>query len=250
MKYDIIIVLCPDKKGDNGKFPEFKNGKYLGGQTRMDAAVEISKESNKTKFILVGGYNEDDGVISSTYYMASQKTTDMQDFMKEKGARNEIKIVNSLPCTRHNLIAIFNERMEELSNTDFNIGLLTNFYHLPRALNLWTKLAKEEKEFEKKIIENPTPIVAESIVEENKRYSKHHEYILRLENELKGLIDLDTYKYKKENQKYERQYMDKCLRKEFSRIIEKEKKRLLTKEEKENRKLLDEIKKECDSWLS
>ena len=46
MKYDIIIVLCPERKFD-GKFPEFKNGKYLGGQTRMDAAAIVCEEHKK-----------------------------------------------------------------------------------------------------------------------------------------------------------------------------------------------------------
>jgi len=230
MKYDIVIVLCPDKKNLYGKFPEFKNGKYLGGQTRMNAAVVLSQENKKTIFILVGGHNEDDGITDSDYYKKSQKTADMRQYFLEKGIENKrLKIVNSLPCTKHNLVAVFKKYSKRLDKKKkLKIGLLTNFYHLPRALNFWRNLVCDEFQ---SIVKNPTAIIAESIIGGDRPYYKEYEYFLRLESELKGLIDLNTDRYK-----------DKCLKEGFFRIINGSGNKLLTRKDK---KLLSRDK----NWL-
>lgn len=218
MKYDIIIVLCPSKKNKEGKFPEFLNGEYLGGQTRMDAAVEIYKENEKARFILVGGYNEDNGITD--YYRESQKTTDMEEYMIDNGVeKNNIRTVNSLPCTRHNLIAIFNTYKKKLDGR--NIGLLTNFYHMARALRFWTKLVKEIKEF-MEIQSFPKSIIAESIIGGGERYIRYCEYISTLEGEIKGLIDIEKNLYRDNcfKLKEEKEYKYKrVIKKEFERII-------------------------------
>jgi hypothetical protein len=219
MKYDFIIVLCPSVRCLDGKFSQFENGKYLGGQTRMEAAVKLAQENKNTTFILVGGYNEDDGIKASKYYKKSQKTADVEKYLKEKKVKEKkvknkkiikrIEIVNSLPCTKHNLVAVFHEFKEELSDKNKKIGLLTNAYHLPRALRFWKKLVDDEKDEFGTIIKpgkKPSkdepgelkPIVAESIVgvEKDSRYAGEHEYISRLEDELSGLIDIEKDEYR------------------------------------------------------
>jgi hypothetical protein len=242
-KYDYVIVLCAWTMINN-KFPQFLNGEYLGGQTRMDAAVIVAKQNPKTKIILVGGYNEDN-YDKSDYYKKSQKTENMKTFMHENGVEKyvhnnnkkeeRIITVESLPCTRHNLIAVFNEYKEEFSKKDARIGLLTNFYHLPRALNFWEKLTKNEEDF-KKIIKNPEPIIAESFIEEKERYLHHCEYIKSLESELNGLRLLQTYKYNIDKKCFEHKYKCNCLENKldkFSKIINSDKNNtyLLTKQE-------------------
>lgn len=245
MKYNYIIVLCPWKK-INGKFPEFLGGEYLGGQTRMDAAVELAKENKETIFILVGGYNEDDDINDSNYYKESQKTSDMKKHMVDNGINGDrIETVESLPCSKHNLVAIFNKYKEEFKDKNLRIGLLTNFYHLPRALCFWHKLVKEEFN---DIIENPIPIPAESIIGEQERYIHQHEYIVVLEKELKGIRELIINEYndgclkdvRKEYDNFKKEERTKFLEStgkkyiKFRRIIISEQNNLLTcKESKE-----------------
>src|SRR3989344_5163902 len=145
MKLDYIIVLNPDKK-IHGQFPNFKDGKYLGGATRMAAAITIAKENQFSEIILVGGYNEDNGKDKSTFFQKSQKVEDMKDYLNENKIKNSIVTINSLPCTKHNLIAVFNKYQKKFENK--KVGILTNKYHLSRALQFWVKL-KEEPDFNK-----------------------------------------------------------------------------------------------------
>ena len=224
MKYNIIIVLCPEKKF-NGKFPEFKNGKYLGGQTRMDAAVMVCQKNKKAKIILVGGYNKDNGE-ENNFYKESKKTMDMKEYLISKGIdEKQIFIVNSLPCTKHNLIAIFNKyRNDLIRSKSSSIAIITNEYHLPRTLRLW-KILTGRKEF-KGITKFPKPIAAELIIKKKNRNIQYQEYIARLEAELKGLISLEK---KEDDEEY---YKEECNLKDFSRIISKDNNLLIKKENK------------------
>ena len=217
MKYDIIIVLCPWTK-INGQFPEFLNGKYLGGQTRMDAAFQIYKKNKQAEFIIVGGYNENSE--------ESDKIRDMRSFLKEKCPAMMIRERPSLPCTRHNLVAIFNtwkKTPQDLQNK--KIGLLTNFYHLPRALRFWSELVTI-KDFKEMRIPVPFPVCAESILRNMPAdiYIRFIEYFLALEGERCGLKDIEKG-----------EYQDSCLTKKLSKfksLIKKHKEILLTEKER------------------
>ncbi len=127
---DYLIVLCPEiNPSDKGVFSDFKHGLYLGGRTRMKAACEVYKINSQLKFILVADYN---GVNGGTYN-ESQRTDDMKDYLISSGVNiDSIRQVNSLPSTRHNLVAVFNNYKDILKNE--KVGLLTNLYHMPRAL--------------------------------------------------------------------------------------------------------------------
>ncbi|MDD5639196.1 MAG: ElyC/SanA/YdcF family protein [Candidatus Pacebacteria bacterium] len=214
MEYDIVIVLCPEKKDPDDKFPEFKNNKYLGGQTRMDAACEIFKKNKGAEFVLVGGYDQNS--------KKSKKVEDMREFLKEKCENIIILERPSLPCTRHNLVAVFNYWIKERKEIKGKkIGILTNFYHLPRALRFWGELVNE-KEFSE--IPVPIPIIAESIVEKSDAYTRFIEYILRTDSEINGLKDNEKGTYK-----------DNCLDKNmehFKSVINDEKEILLTSAER------------------
>ncbi len=221
MEYDIIIVLCASARSDDGKFVEFEKGQYLGGQTRMDAAVKLYKDNHKAQFILVGGYNKNEE--------KSDKVNGMQQFLEEKcGQDVDTLLCPSLPCTRHNLIAIFNTWkknkvfFDKLKNK--KIGVLTNFYHLPRALRFWSELVSQE-EFAG--IPTPFPISAESIIgDSGEAHIRFIEYLLRINGEVKGLKDIE-----------EAHYGDKCIEKEkdlkyFIKIIKRKRDILLNSEDK------------------
>lgn len=190
MKYDYIIVLCSEKKDKNGKFPEFLDGKYLGGQTRMDAAIEVYKENKEAEFIIVGGYDKNGE--------GSQKIEDMYEFLTNKCQNIKIFKRPSLPCTFHNLVAIFNMWREyDIKLENKKIGLLTNFYHLPRALRFWGELRKNE-EFKNIIVSCPIPISAESVIQNipSEMYNeKSNEYLSALMGEVEGLKDIEKDSY-------------------------------------------------------
>jgi len=216
MKYDIVIVLCPEKKNSDGKFPEFESNKYLGGQTRMDAVCEIFKNNNKAEFVLVGGYSKD--------ALISEKVEDMKEFLEKNCNGIMITECPSLPCTKHNLIAVFNTwKKNGTTIKGKKVGLLTNFYHLPRALRFWGELTNEEEFSE---IHAPIPIIAESIIKQDGLYIRFIEYILRLDSEINGLKDNEMGTYK-----------DNCLSKRenldsFKDIIKQKKEILLTSNER------------------
>jgi len=219
MKYDYIIVLCSEKKDKNGKFPEFLDGKYLGGQTRMNAAVEMYKENKEAEFIIVGGYDENGE--------GSKKVEDMYEFLTNECQNIKIFKCPSLPCTFHNLVAIFNTwRKHNIKLENKKIGLLTNFYHLPRALRFWSELNRKE-EFKNIFIPCPIPISAESVVQNisSEMYNERSgEYLSTLMSEAEGFKDIEKDSY-----------TDNCLLKKREFFIEIAKKYpniLLTSEER------------------
>jgi len=78
-KYDVIIVLCPSERSAlDRKFTEYdkRDGSYLGGQTRMEAAASLYKINKSTKFIVVGGLSENCKTLKE-----SKKTTDMAEYL-------------------------------------------------------------------------------------------------------------------------------------------------------------------------
>src|SRR3990167_1221192 len=199
MKYDIVIVLCAARRQEDKKFPEFQDGKYLGGQTRMEAAAELFKRNEATKFVIVGGYNP-----KSEY---SQKVQDMEKFLKEKCTGILLDPIPSLPCTYHNFIAVFNTWLKEGKGfKNKKIGLLTNFYHFPRALRFVAEL-RNEAEFAK--IPSILPISAESIVQVSQptMVTEFGAYLLRFEDERQGLRDLEMSNYD-----------DKCTKRNYSKF--------------------------------
>ena len=206
MKYDFIIVLCPEKKIGN-VFPEFSNGMYLGGQTRMDAAIELFKNNKETNFVVVGGYDPTDN--NNKVNEKSKKVDDMESFLREKCPDIKLVGVKSLPCTMHNLVAVFNTwiNKDKINLENKNIGILTNFYHLPRTLRF---ALKAKMKISPNNISDFIPICAESLanLQDNNMYTRNTEYLLRLESERKGLRDLESDSYK-----------DDCLDKKITQFI-------------------------------
>ena len=205
MKYDKVIILCADKKGDNGKFPDFQDGMYLGGQIRMNAAADLYKSNPSAEYFVVGGYDPK--------AETSCKVSDMECFLKEKNPAANIKTVKSLPCTFHNFVAVFNTWKQEGNDLQAEkIGLLTNLYHLPRALRFAVEVRIKTSRIE---VPPLIPICAESVVvlPDQNMYNRETEYLLRLDSERRGLKDLERGTYD-----------DNCLNKKRNQFIDVAKK--------------------------
>lgn len=225
-EYDMVIVLCPAERNKlDRKFPEYdENGKYLGGQTRMDAVVGIYKRNPYSKFIVVGGLDK-----MTQRLEESLKTKDMKEYLEEKCDTVDVERINSLPCTKHNFIAIFIRWAEQNINLENKrIGVLTNYFHLPRSLKFLSDALMEYK-----IGGNPIfiPIAAESIVCQPEIYIKRQEYFLTLKSEVGGMEDMENGIYKDgclwRKTKYERGKFE-----DYEYIIKQEKDKLLSEADK------------------
>jgi len=218
LEFDYVIVLCPERIGVDGKFPEFFQGKFLGGQTRLDSVVRLYERNKNSIFLLVGGYNPDEGFED---FRESQKTIDMEVYLRNKCPSIKTEKANSLPCTKHNLVKVFNTYQENLKNG--KVALLTNQYHLSRAKAFWVKLTKEEPEF--KDIPVPKFIASENLIGQSQPVRNSIEYVLRIEEEINGVGDIVVGNYQ-----------DSCLNKKFElykKIIFDEYQSLLTRKERD-----------------
>lgn len=191
MGYDYVIILCADKKDESGVFPDTRDGKYIGGSSRMSAALKYSLDHPETTYIVVGGFDKNG--------RKSQKVDDMADYLKEGNTSIKIVTVPSLPCTHHNFVAIFNKMQDELVGK--SIAIFTSHHHLPRALALYNRLV--EKEFPKMPMAH---VLCAEAFEENgvKSIIENAEsYFKRFALEAEGLFDLESNRY-----------LDYCLEKE------------------------------------
>jgi len=125
-----IVVLASGPLGENNTFPEYHNNMYLGGHTRMLAAVRILQHNSNLEMTLVGGFNPD---VSEDVPM-SNKLDDMASFLYSRTPSARLHSVCSLPCTRHNFKAVFASwKADGIKLVGNEVGILTNAYHLPRA---------------------------------------------------------------------------------------------------------------------
>ena len=139
-----ILVLSPGPANEAGSFDEIYNDAYLGGETRMRAAVTLSRHRQSARFIMVGGCN-----ISPVF--GSDKVDAMIDYVRSRNPHASDRLVArpSLPCTYHNLVAAFTLLHKEgvLERPDTQISILTNEYHGPRvlaqAVEVWRQIAPD-----------------------------------------------------------------------------------------------------------
>jgi len=207
-RYDFIIIPGPSKADESRVFPDVKDGLYLGGQVRMSAALELSCGNPETIFIATGGFDE--------YSEKSAEVEDMTDFLV-RFIPNSVVGIPSLPCTRHNLVAVFNVIGATIHKK--RVALLTNFYHLPRALRHWTELA--ESEFP--ALPMPFPVCAESVALFENSLHDLPAFTRRFEREQRGMRCLEAGRYG-----------DSCLGKRlqaFKGVIKKHGSLLLSLEE-------------------
>lgn len=183
-----VVILSSSPRSMDGQFLNFENDMYLGGQVRMEAAAELANTHQDTEFILVGGYNKHGDL------QISDKVNDMADFIRERSPAVRLRPIRSLPCTHHNFVAIFNTILNE--TTPDEIGVLTNSYHLPRALE-FARRAQDDMGLTKSI--GLVAISAEDILNrpiEDIVSGYEDEYQARLDAEEKGLRELKDGIYK------------------------------------------------------
>lgn len=191
MTFDYIIILSASAKNIDGTFPNYLNDMYLGGEIRVNAAAKLLSKYPEANFIVVGGFNEKNIGIAGT----SKKADDTVDFLKGSNNKASIQVVYSLPCTHHNFVAVFNYwKNNKISPR--NVGILTNEYHIPRAIK-FAELSAQSIMPDKKI--SFIPIAAESIDStfalDTDNATLQTAYTRRLEHEKKGLNSLDAGEY-------------------------------------------------------
>jgi len=134
---DFVIVLCPNIGYRLDYFEEYADdGLYIGGPTRMQAAVDLYHDPDVTirQFIVVGG-----GLNEATPELRWHKTENMQRFLVQNGVPEEIiTCISSDSDTRGNLRAVWVTCRERLRGK--TVGVLTNQYHIDRTMLIVTDL--------------------------------------------------------------------------------------------------------------
>jgi len=182
--YDFIIIPSSETRTREGQFSNFDGkGMYLGGQARMDAVVKAYELFPSSTFVVAGGL--DIKPEGETY----SKAAEMADFLKEHRSEMNVEIINSLPCSRHNLIAVFNSLPKDVEK---QIALISNEFHLPR-LNAFWKSLQEEYNLPSPDLLAPKDfgIREDEIVDENSET-----YLARIRLEEAGVHSLEEGKYK------------------------------------------------------
>lgn len=183
---DSIIILASEiiKEGDGFKMPDFFNGLAHGGKMRLEAAIKMFKDKTTDNIIVVGG---------KVNGSQDEKTDIMADYLIEKNIpKDKVIKLPSATNTQGNAAAV-KKYMIDNRIKDQKIGLLTSFYHLPRAMKFF---AREGLCFE--------PIVAEAILIDHPAYGlqKIHQFYIntkmleRLNQELLGIASLEKRTYK------------------------------------------------------
>lgn len=188
-KYDYLIVLASEivKKGNEFEMPEFYDGKSQGCQWRLDAAIIMFQEGRIDTIIVVGGKVRDECLKAN-----GEKTDVMANYLiKNDIPKEKIIKISSATNTQGNARAI--KKYVEKNHLNGKIGLLTSFYHLPRAMKFFIR---EGLCFE--------PVICESILLDHPDYglNKIHQFYIntkmleRFNAEIQGLADLEKGKYK------------------------------------------------------
>lgn len=174
----------------DGTFAEFEKGMYLGGHTRMEATVHLANLAPSTEFIIVGGFNRPGEGSPKT----SDKVDSMAAFLRAHIHKPHLELVYSLPCTRHNFIALYHYLQISGQRPD-ELGILSSGWHLTRAIEFATEASRLFRHIEPISL---TPLPAEQILDisvEKLVGSRMAEYKARLAAEQRGLNQImdDTY---------------------------------------------------------
>jgi hypothetical protein len=178
---DLLIVPSPVLAEDGRSFPDVDpaTGLYVGGCVRLEAALQFSLRYRPPVIVVVGGLHPRHG---------NRMTSAMRKFILERNNRVTVQQVDSLPCTRHNAIALFNQLGTQLESK--RVAVLTNEFHLPRFLAFWSQLSGE---YCLKIAD-PLAIAAERFVHSD---TQHQAAAIKARHaaEERGLADLRAGKY-------------------------------------------------------
>jgi hypothetical protein len=186
--YDIIAVFATERRNKQRLFPEVEQDRltgkpiYIGGQARMLAAVKAAARFPQAEIVLVGGWEKQDESLLS-------KAEDMAAFVSEHVPGSKVRIVNSLPSTHGNIVALFNT----FKNQKKNLAILSNDYHIKRIRTLCQKIGSESgySDISPRFLK-----VSDFGINENVSTT---EYRQRLEREQQGLRDLEHQSYRLPN---------------------------------------------------
>ncbi|HSW99674.1 MAG TPA: YdcF family protein [Patescibacteria group bacterium] len=184
--YDYLIVLCPGIVNDKGQFDEIdSNGLYLGGQVRMQAAAALHTDPTVEigKYIIVGG-----GMEKTNITKRQEKVDCMCSFLKNKGVPKEtiVRVVSGAD-TSGNFRALWKVFRSELQQK--RIGILTNFYHMPRVMRI-----AQDAQFDWQV--SFVPICAEAIRPAEPPLDHIPGLSARIATEIKGLGDWERGEYR------------------------------------------------------
>lgn len=188
--FDYVIILCASELrtcvNKTGHFDELNKDEkrlvylYVGGQIRMEAAVDVARYVQN--FIVVGG--------------SEKKVKDMRNFLLEELQKeidngeitSKIIRIESEANTAGNLWAVKGWIKEyNIKFLDKRVGILTNFYHLPRAMRFAKDILPEYCFI---------PLAAESLINRHQStYSFYpKEFLLQICSEIDGLKDWENGK--------------------------------------------------------
>lgn len=204
---ETIFVLSPGRANPDGGFADYgDDGSYIGGQIRMNAAVQMIRDRPEDQFFLVGGLDTD--ALLAPY---SQKAQDMSRFICSTLQDEEPEVwhragpVPSLPCTYHNFIAALRELNDPrlMEPGTVNIGVLTNAYHIPRSQLFATQAKHDMFDLNPNIRADVTFTwhAAEDILQTPMPYSVKDDpeayaaFKKRIAMEERGLLDIDLGRY-------------------------------------------------------
>lgn len=172
MIYDRVFVHSAQmaKVGDGYEFLAEDEHGFLHGEIRVEAIKILRKQGRVREIIVVGGPTKDG--MSKVKLIAEK-------------IGGQVTQLESIPSTENNI-----EMIKNYLGEDYGInGLLTNFYHLPRAMRL-----AAEKGL------NLIPICAEAVLltdsprwlKEIKKWYGQGSMLTRVLSEIRGLNSLET----------------------------------------------------------
>ena len=184
---DVLIVPSPILSAEGDAFLDIDpvTGMFTGGHLRLCAAAEFSTRWRPRSIAVVGGLHAEHG---------TRMTDTMEEFIKRRNSDARVQKVNSLPCTRHNVVALLNQLGRQLEGK--RVAILTNEYHLRRFLEFWSRL---QNEYEFRVPE-PLGIAAEWIAPSVETDFTSAALERRRKSEGRGIADLRAGKY-----------VDRCL---------------------------------------
>ena len=184
---DVLIVPSPILNAEGDAFLDIDpaTGMFTGGHLRLCAATEFATRWRPRSIAVVGGLHAQHG---------TRMTDTMEKFIKQRNCDAHLQKVNSLPCTRHNVIALFNQLGRQLEGK--RVAVLTNEYHLRRFQEFWSRV---QLEYGFRAPE-PLGVAAEWICPSAETDFTWAALELRRKAEARGVTDLRAGKY-----------VDRCL---------------------------------------
>ena len=184
---DVLIVPSPILSPEGDAFPDIDpgTGMFTGGHLRLCAVAEFATRWRPRCVAVVGGLHAQHG---------PRMTDAMEKFIKDRSNGVQVQKINSLPCTRHNVIALFNQLGRQLEGK--RVAVLTNDYHLRRFMEFWSRV---QLEYGFRVVE-PLGVAAEWICPSAETDFTWAALELRRKAEARGVADLRAGKY-----------VDRCL---------------------------------------